>query len=137
VSQASASLFLVVVLLVLAGYLVFVPPPGFEDNVAHHIALPLLMVAVAFGVLENLRTRTHIGQLIGAIRSLMGKRGVEPTPEIKGEAIEILLRSLRNGDDSVRRTAAAQLKNLTGQDFGEDPEAWAGWWTKNKGEYGK
>ena len=124
-------------MIVLAVYLFFAPPPGFEDNLAHRIALPFVLVAGAFGVMENLRTRTHLGQLVGAIRGLMSKRGVEPTPEIKGEAIEILMRSLKSGEEKVRRTAAAQLHSLTGRDFGVDLEAWEGWWSENKGEFGR
>lgn len=130
-------MFLALVMIVLGVYLFFVPPPGFEENLAHRIVLPFVLVAGAFGVMENLRTRTHLGQLVGAIRSLMGRRGVEPAPEVKGEAIEILIRSLKNSEGSVRQAAATQLHNLTGREFGEDLGAWEGWWSENKGEFGR
>ncbi|MHC4959657.1 MAG: hypothetical protein ACYTGN_14930 [Planctomycetota bacterium] len=135
-SQTGASLLVALAMLGLAIYLFFVPPPGFQDNFAHRIALPFVLVASAFGVLENLRTRAHMGQLVGALRSLMGQRGMAATPQVKAEAVEILLKSLRDGNEKVRQTSAEQLKSLTGQDFGEDFDAWEGWWAANKGKFG-
>ena len=131
-SQASASLILVVAMIGLAVYLLIVPPPGFGDNVAHRIALPFVFVAGALGMLENLRTRTHMGQLVGALRQIMGRTGTPAPPAVKAEAVAILLKSLRSDKKTVRETAAAQLKNLTGQDFGEDPAAWESWWSSHK-----
>ena len=136
-SQTGASLLLVVSMIALAIYLFFAPPPGFSDNFVYRIALPFVLISSAFSVLENLRTRTHLGQLVGAIRGLMGKRGVEATPEIKAEAVEILLKSMRSDEASVRKTAAVQLRNLTGQGFGEDAGAWESWWAQNKDTFGK
>ena len=134
-SQAGASLLLVVVLFVFAVYLVFVPPEGFEENLVHRAAIPFVLVATAYGVLENLRTRAHMGQLIGAIRGLLGK--APPSPQAKAEAIGILLQSLKTGSEQVRATASGQLRNLTGQDFGMDYQAWSDWWAANKGTFGK
>jgi len=132
VSQTTASLILAVGMFGLAVYLLFAPPPGFEDNLLHRIALPFTLMAVALGVLENLRTRTHLAQLVGALRTLVGRSGAQPTPQVKAEAVEILLKSLRSEQESVRRTAARQLQNLTGQDFGEDFRSWEGWWEENR-----
>ena len=98
-SQAGASLLLVVVLFVFAIYLVFWPPEGFEENLVHRAAIPFVLVATAYGVLENLRTRAHMGQLIGAIRGLLGK--APASPAVKAEAIAILLQSLKSGPDQV------------------------------------
>lgn len=136
-SQAGASLILIVFMFALAIYLFITPPAGFSDNFAYRIAMPFVLITSAYGVLENLRTRTHLGQLVGAIRSLMGKRGVEPTKEIKTEAIGILLKSMRSDDAKVRKTAAAQLGNLTGQQFGEDVGAWETWWANNRDTFTK
>ena len=86
-SNTGASLLLVVVLLVLAVYFVFEPPLGYEDAWAHRLAIPFVLVICAFGILENLRTRVHIQQLAGALRTLVGRSGAEATPEVKGEAI--------------------------------------------------
>lgn len=136
-SQAGASLLVVAVMLVLAVYFLLWPPPGFDENIVHRIAIPFLLVAGAFGVMENIRTRTHMAQLIGAIRSLLGKSGAPPTPEVKAEAVEILLQSLKSDQPRVRTTAAQQLKNLTGQDFGEDFDGWNRWWADNKNTFKK
>ena len=137
ISHASTSLLLVALMFGLAGYFVFVPPPGFGESIAHRITIPFLLVACAYMVLENLRTRVHISQLVGALRSLMGRTGTPPTPEVKREAIEILLKSLRGDNETARQAAARQLGNLTGRDFGEDAKAWEEWWAKNKADFGK
>jgi hypothetical protein len=121
----------------LAGYFVFVPPPGFGGSIAHRLTIPFVLVACAYMVLENLRTRIHLAQLVGALRSLMGRTGAPPTPEVKREAIEILLKSLRGGDEAARAAAARQLAKLTGQDFGDDAQAWEAWWAKSKADFGK
>jgi hypothetical protein len=131
-SQASASLILAVAMIGVAVYLLIVPPAGFEENVVHRVALPFVFVAGALGVLENLRTRTHMGQLVGALRQIMGRTGTPASPAVKAEAVEILLKSLKSDKDTVRKTAATQLSNLTGQDFGEDAEAWESWWSSHK-----
>jgi hypothetical protein len=135
VSQATSSIILVLVMFGLAVYLAIVPPPGFDENLAHRFALPFILVASAFGVLENLRTRTHIGQLVGALRGLMGRVGAPADPKVKAEAVEILLKSLRSDSPSVHETAARQLRTLTGQDFGVDPDKWESWWEQHKGRF--
>jgi hypothetical protein len=55
---------------------------------------------------------------------------------MKGEAIRILLGSLRSESGKVRETSARQLVQLTGQDFGEDAAAWERWWKANEGSFG-
>jgi len=132
VSHTSASLALIVLLFGLAVYFLFAPPPGFGEGILYRLILPFLLVSSAFGVAENLRTRAHIGQLVGALRGLMGKTGKTASPKVRAEAIEILLGSLRSDKASVRRTASVQLGQLTGQDFGEDREAWEDWWNANR-----
>jgi len=136
-SHAGASLVLVAFMFGLAGYFIFVPPPGFDESIGHRITIPFVLIACAYMVLENLRTRVHLAQLVGALRSLMGRTGVPPTPEVKREAIGILLKSLRGGNQTAREAAARQLRKLTGQDFGEDANAWEEWWSANKAEFGK
>ncbi|MHC4550516.1 MAG: hypothetical protein ACYTEZ_17250 [Planctomycetota bacterium] len=136
-SHASASLLLVVVMFGLAIYFLFAPPPGFGESLGHRITIPFLLVASAYMVLENLRTRTHISQLVGALRSLMGRSGTPPTPKIKREAVEILLKSLRAEKESVRQTAARQLRQLTGQRLGDAADEWEQWWAANKESFGR
>lgn len=132
-SQAASSLVLVVILFAMAVYLGFSPPEGFH-RVIDRLVLPVLLFAGAMNILENMRTRAHIGQLVGALKSLVGKGGPgkTPTPEVKAEAVEILIGSLRSDKKTVRETALAQLRHLTGQDLGDDTEAWERWWAANK-----
>jgi hypothetical protein len=56
---------------------------------------------------------------------------------VKGEAIEILIKSLRSDKDTVRETALAQLRQLSGEDHGEDPAAWEAWWSQARKNYGR
>jgi len=135
VSNALASLLVMVLMIGLAFYFVVVPPPGFETW-GHRLAIPLVLVVGAFTVFEALKMRTHVSQLVGALRGLMGRTGAPPTPEGKREAIEILMRSMRSANPGVRKTASVQLRNLTGQDLGESAEAWEAWWERNREGFG-
>jgi hypothetical protein len=136
VSNALSSLVAIVLLVGLAFYFVIVPPPGFDASWGHRLAIPLVLVIAASTVLECLRMRTHISQLVGALRGLMGRSGAPPTPEVKREAIEILVKSMRSANPGVRKTASVQLRNLTGQELGEDAEAWEAWWERNRDGFG-
>ncbi len=135
-SQSGASLILVFILLGMALFLLISPPPGFEQAMLYRLALPFVLVATAIGVVENLRTRSHMAQLIGAIRAQAGKRGTPPSPEVVREAVEILIHSLRSSEAHVRETAARELRKLTGQEFGPDHESWVLWWAANKERFG-
>jgi len=133
-TQATASFLVVLVLFVLADWVGVDPPEGFTE-LPYRIVLPFVLIAVGFVQLENLRMRTHMAELIGAIRTAVGQaRAGRPdaSPEMKGEAIRILLKSLKSDDPTVRRTSAEQLAKLTGQQLGEDPAAWERWWQENK-----
>ncbi len=131
-SQTAASLALAALLFGMAVYFFIVPPPGFDEGLMNRIVLPLLLVATAFGVMENLRTRTHMGQLIGAIRGLMGQKGKPATPEVKREAVDMLIKTLRSDNARAREAALTQLQRITSEDFGENPDAWDRWWSKNR-----
>ena len=134
-SNAGASLIAIVLLFGLAIYFVVEPPQGFESW-GHRLAIPIVLVVSASMIFESLRMRTHIGQLVGALRGLMGRTGTPPTPEVKREAIDILVHSMRSANPGVRRTASTQLRNLTGQDLGESPEAWEEWWRTHRAGFG-
>lgn len=134
-SRAGATLILVVAMFAMAFYLLLLPPSGFEGNWVHRIAIPFLLIACALNLFDNLKTRVHLGQLVGALRVVVGQQKREPTPQVKGEAIQILLKSMRTGTEEVRATAAAQLSNLTGERFGTDIEAWEVWWRANRSRF--
>jgi hypothetical protein len=136
--QATASTLVVLVLFSLAIYCGIAPPVGFEE-LPYRIILPFVIVAVGFVQLENVRMRTHMKELIGALQAAVGqtkaRRGVTPTQAEKGKAITILLDSLGSSDSTVRRTAARQLTALTGANFGDDSAAWKRWWLANRAEF--
>lgn len=134
-SNAGATLILVLVMFGLAIYFFFAPPPGFGEHFLYRLTIPFLFVASALSIFENLRTRMHMSQLLGALRQIMGRSGVPATPEGKREAVEILLKSLRSDQPNVRDTAAKQLERLTGQRLGADADAWDRWWAQNKGDF--
>ena len=121
-------------MLVVAVYLLFSPTQGFGSS-WHRALLPLLFFAAALNIFEGIRIRAHMAQLVGAMRFLAGRAGRNATPEIRGEAIEILIESMRSGTESVRTTAARELCKLTDEDFGTDAEAWQRWWLENKDRF--
>lgn len=133
-SNTGASLIAIVLLIGLAVYFVAVPPPGFEAW-GHRLAIPIVLVIGASTIFECLRMRTHIAQLVGALRGLMGRAGTPPTADVRREAIDILIQSMRSANPGVRRTASVQLRNLTGQEL-ESAEAWEQWWARNRQGFG-
>lgn len=135
-SNAGASLIAIVLLVGLALYFVAVPPPGFDESWGHRLAIPLVLVVSASTIFESLRMRAHVGQLVGALRGLMGRSGTPPTLEVKREAIDILVQSMRSANPGVRKTASVQLRNLTGQELGESAETWEEWWKRNRPGFG-
>jgi hypothetical protein len=42
---------------------------------------------------------------------------------------------LRAKNEELRRDAATTLRELTGQDFGEDADAWEDWWEENRDSF--
>lgn len=50
-------------------------------------------------------------------------------------AVEPLINTLCKESGSLRNSASHSLTQLTGQDFGEDPEKWRKWWNKNRSDF--
>jgi HEAT repeat protein len=48
------------------------------------------------------------------------------------EAARLLLVHLKDGNEALRRAAAAALRDLSGQDFGQDANRWREWWEGHK-----
>jgi len=135
VSNTGASLILMAFLIALAIYFLVEPPPGFEGFV-HRLAIPVVLVVGAHTIFESLRMRAHIAELVGALRGIMARARAPAPPEVRREAVEILLKSLRSDNGSVRKTALTQLRQLTGEDLGDDPGAWDAWWARNRDTFG-
>lgn len=85
------------------------------------------------------RNRSTLGKLTAlaleakhdpAVR-LVVVQALQRVPE--REAVETLVRLLRDGDDALRSAAADSLAKLTNlRSYGADPQAWDAWWAKHK-----
>lgn len=51
------------------------------------------------------------------------------------QAVDILVRALRSDDPGVRATSLSHLKRLTGQDLGDNAEAWDEWWQAHRATF--
>jgi vesicle coat complex subunit len=50
-------------------------------------------------------------------------------------AVEPLIEALKDKDPEVPPNADYALREITGQDFGVNPEKWQKWWEENKGRF--
>ena len=70
-------------------------------------------------------------KFLGLMEEIMGFfTGVEDRET--GGAVDILISALEKGDSRAARVASAELKRLTGQDFGTDHDRWNAWWADNR-----
>lgn len=116
-------------------YFLFEPPPGFSDPWTLRIIFPFLFITSALTMLDNLRTRIHMGQLVGALRSISGRAGIPPAPKVTAEAIEVLISALKTNNATTRETALKQLRRITGADAGETADEWRAWYRENREKY--
>lgn len=68
------------------------------------------------------RTELRVRQMILWTLGRSGRR----------EAASVLLDSLKEDNEELRRIAAAALTDLTGLNFGQDLERWNAWWIKHR-----
>jgi hypothetical protein len=62
-----------------------------------------------------------------------GPRGdTHHAPPPVEQPVAPLIRMLRLKNPEMRRDAAATLREVTGEDFGEDADAWEAWWEANR-----
>ncbi len=67
------------------------------------------------------------------------RRNAAATLEELGDscAIPPLITALEDENEDIRVDVELVLKDMTGQDFGQDPAKWQEWWYENKGEFQK
>ncbi|MFW5856514.1 MAG: hypothetical protein ACOCX4_01440 [Planctomycetota bacterium] len=65
-------------------------------------------------------------------RPVEARKAAKQPPVGTGQSVGPLIRMLRMKDPSMRADAAATLREVTGQDFGEDADAWDAWWAEHK-----
>jgi hypothetical protein len=101
-----------------------------EDGVLRFV-LGLLCVYMVLSVVERQRMEYQFKQLLGAFKDfheqVRGAGGGAEVERKKLEAAQLLTEALASPQAEIRQKAAGNLKRLTGQDFGEDPDAWRAW----------
>ena len=130
-----------IVLLIVGLWVAFAPASWGWDAVAEasgegtvlRFFLGAALILLAGLLLEKNRRRRDIKQVLDGVRALNlvigGGRETEHP-----EAVDLLIRSLSGGDDEVRRIASENLARLTGEDFGDDADAWEEWWRRTRWE---
>lgn len=100
-----------------------------DRPVIRQSAAETLTVLMDQELLRRLQTIVENGELDLALRQtvlrLLGRSGQ------KGAA-EVLLELVSSPQEGLRRSAAAALAELTGQDLGEDAAGWRAWWQSHK-----
>lgn len=87
------------------------------------ICLGFLFLVVGIEILRR-RAETTLGA------------GVPVSPqERRRQAIDILLGSLDSDREEIRAQALRYLRQLTGTDQGDEPEAWRIWWRENRSTF--
>ena len=104
----------------------------FGDDAVLRFVLGLLCVYVVLLVVECQRLEQAFKQLLGAFKDFhaQARRGGTAGAEsaaAKREAVELLVAALSSGDLAIRQKARKHLARLTGEDLGEDPQAWRAW----------
>lgn len=91
----------------------------------------LISAALGFGFLylvtvsrEVARTRERLLDLMEQVLKLF----YGPNFRRDRQAVDILVRGMRSSDVGVQRSSLQHLRRLTGEDKGDDPDAWEEWW---------
>ena len=104
-----------------------------EDGVLRFV-LGLLCLYMVMLVVERQRLEQGFKQLVGAFKDFHEQSRAAGSPaqagSAKREAVELLVAALGSPDAEIRKNSVSHLKRLTGQDLGEDPQAWQAWWAQ-------
>ncbi|MEM7204988.1 MAG: hypothetical protein AAF628_32335 [Planctomycetota bacterium] len=105
----------------------------FGSDAVLRFVIGVLCLYVVLLVLERQRMENAFKEVLGAFREFHAKAsggaasGPPGANAAQQEAVRLLIGALRSPDAQVRASSAAHLKRLTGQDLGEDGEAWNRW----------
>ena len=102
---------------------------GFQRLVATALGFLFLYTAWASRGVAHLRER-----LLDLAEEML-KIFYGPDFRREREAVDILIRAMASDKESVRRSTREHLVRLTGQDLGEDQDAWARWWESNRSTF--
>ncbi len=89
------------------------------------------LVAITFLLVEKARMKADMKEVLDALHRLVyGKNYAKHR-----EAVEILISTLYGSDEKIAKQAVERLEVMTGQAFGDDPDAWRAWWQKNRATF--
>ncbi len=108
------------------GYAVLERTLGGEGAVARFF-VGFLFLYFAGIVREKNEVRYLLKKLTGNARAAASGQ-----PEQARTAVELLINGLDAERPETRDAALENLKRLTGQDLGQDREAWQAWWSENR-----
>jgi hypothetical protein len=78
------------------------------------------------------KEKNHLRETLHAMVEMIKKHLAGRAQSSVAEAVQILVQALSSEDPETRQKVAARLQKLTGQDLGDDQEAWESWWKANK-----
>lgn len=74
------------------------------------------------------RDKNQLRQTLTGFMKIIRQQIGGGDPEQDRAAVDILLTALNSDKPEVKEKALYNLKRLTGQDLGSDPEPWKAWW---------
>ena len=101
---------------------------GLGDKGLLRFVVGLLCFYTMFLVIERQRMEVKFTRVLGQFKEFYEKRAAAKEGGVdhakSAEAIAILVAALASAEADVVESAYANLKRLTGKDFGRDPKAW-------------
>ena len=91
------------------------------------LGVSVMMLAAVTGMLWLYLQRTR--RRLAAMDELLDDFRFGQGTKRDREAVDILVRALRQEDPEVRETALRTLRKITGHDLGPDARRWEAWWT--------
>lgn len=112
---------------------------AFGEDAVPRFVIGVLCLYVLLLVIERQRMERAFKDVLGAFRDFHRKGGPAQPPagsdgiqdpqgqQAQREAMQILIAALRNSEDGVQQSSIHHLKRLSGEDFGDDADAWQRW----------
>ena len=100
------------------------------DGAVARFFVAFLFLYFAGIVREKNELRSLLKRLVGSARA-----ATQQEPEQARTAVELLIQGLEAANPETRQAALDNLRRLTGEDFGQDREAWQVWWRQNRDSF--
>lgn len=105
-----------------------------DDKGVLRFTVGVLCFYIALLVIERQRMEVRFTQVLASFKQFYADRSAARDgldPEKSRQAVGILIAALAAADAEVRSSALANLKRLTGKDYGLDRDAWEGWFARS------